>query len=295
MRRKLREAEVKLQELRQRRDELNEGVGKLSLEIRSKKEKLKELRNKYDEVLREKNDAYLKLTELKNKRKELLTQMKGLKEESARLKEENRFIRGNIGAVRRFREEELKSKLNKLEWEYQTRPINLEEDKFYINKIRNLEALYLNVKKYNRNRNRLQEIKSLMNSIRQEIEKVNGEIKLLSERYLSLKEKANQLKNERNKIREEINKLYERREELKRKSDRYHAQVLKKLDDIKNLREDIERLSVLLKAAEVAQKLEARKREKFAKAQRIYEKYRKGGKLSLEEFRLLVEFDMLHK
>ena len=46
-----------------------------------------------------------------------------------------------------------------------------------------------------------------------------------------------------------------------------------------------------LKLAKICE--EERRRRMYAEAQKVYEKYQRGEKLSLDEFKLLMEFDLI--
>ena len=71
--------------------------------------------------------------------------------------------------------------------------------------------------------------------------------------------------------------------------------LLKITQDIKEIKDEIEKVVLLLKAQELSRKIEKRKQQLYSRAQLIYEKYKRGEKLTLEEFKILMEFNMIPK
>ena len=68
---------------------------------------------------------------------------------------------------------------------------------------------------------------------------------------------------------------------------------MEKINEIKRIREELEKTAILLKAAELSQILSRRRAELYEVALKALEKYRQGEKLTLDEFKLLMEFNLL--
>ena len=118
-----------------------------------------------------------------------------------------------------------------------------------------------------------------MNEIREHIGQINEQIN-------SLKEKLNELYTTIGKKREKLNVMVE---SLAKIIEEYNA-ICKRLKEVEA---EIRRQNLLLKAQRIAQSLSRRREILKKKALKVYEKYKQGARLTLEEYRLLMEFNLL--
>ncbi len=288
----LREKEAEALNLRAKRDELNNEVKILSLRIREKREVLAEYRARISEIIEEKNrliEEIRKLKEQKNKISEKLSELRSLLREK---REKMKNLRALIGR-RLPSEEDLAEKLEKLEWEYQTRSMPLEEEKIYVERIEKLGRTLANVRKYNKLREEVakikEEIASLIAMRKEIIDKMNE----YSNKYLSLKDELTKLKSMRDQLKTEIENLVEQRDKIRNEANGYHQKFIETNNEIRKLQEEIERIAILLKASQLSRIIEERRKSLYSKAKEVYEKYKRGERLTFEEFKLLVEFNMI--
>ncbi|MEM3944550.1 MAG: hypothetical protein QXJ59_10745, partial [Thermofilaceae archaeon] len=188
---------------------------------------------------------------------------------------------------------ELRERLEKLEWEYQTRPLEPEEEKSFVERIRGTETLLRAAERYNECLNRIRSLRTLVSEKRKRINELNTRIKELSQKYLEVKTKFTEIRSKANEMRSRLSELIEKKEALRRKADEYHNKLHEKFNEMKKVKEDIERTAILLKAAELSQVLSRRRMELYEQALKILERYRQGERLTLDEFKLLMEFGLL--
>lgn len=293
LKQKLRELEGVAQEYRFKRDETNREVKIISLKIRELRGRILELREEISEVRGKKNKLYDQLKAVREERAKGIERARSLREQLRELRDELAHIRSALRGGRGYSEESLKQQIERLEWEYQTRPHSIEEEKYYVERMKSLEALYVNIRRFNEVKNRIMELE-------EEIREVRGRIDLLTRRrdevlreYVAFKEKLEELKEEYSRLSSQIDGLRAKRDKLREEADSYHVQYIHYHNEARKLREEIERVSFLLKASELSRRIENRRKAMYSKALGVLEKYRRGEKLSLDEFKLLVEFKLI--
>ncbi|MEM3783305.1 MAG: hypothetical protein QXX32_07195, partial [Thermofilum sp.] len=74
----------------------------------------------------------------------------------------------------------------------------------------------------------------------------------------------------------------------------HHQLYISLLSEERAIREELERVSILLKAKELARPIDERRRLLQGKALEAFEKYQKGEPITLEEYKLLAEFNLLN-
>ena|GEM_PF-258783 len=288
----LREKEALALDLRAKRDELNNEVKVLSLKIREKREILSEYRTKISEIIEEKNKLIEEIRRLKEEKMKITEKLSNLRALFREKRGKMRNLRTLIG--RRLPSEEiLAEKLEKLEWEYQTKSMSLEEEKIYIERIEKIGKMLANLRKYNKFREEIEKIReeiSSLTALRKEIiEKMNE----YSNKYLSLKEELKKLREVRDQLKAEIEQMVNQREEKRSIANEYHQKFIETSNEIRRLQDEIERIAILLKASQLSRIIEERKKNLYSKAKEVYEKYKRGEKLTFEEFKLLIEFNMI--
>jgi len=287
----LKEREEEALKARAARDELNDRVREISARIRELRAEVAELRSKIDLLCQAKNRLLEEIRELKSKRERVREIVRELKRDMQERRERLRELRGLLG--RKIpQEDELVSRLERLEWEYQTRSMDLEEEKIYVERINHTERLLVNVRRYNVLKEELGELRKEVESRLEEEREISEKIRELSERYMALKSELSRLREERDELRKRIEELAKKRDELKRKADEHHARFLAIGSEIRKLREEMRRVSLLLKAARLSKVVEERRRRLYEKAIEAREKYKRGEKITLEEFKLMMEFGL---
>ncbi|HDI74424.1 MAG: hypothetical protein DRJ52_00515 [Thermoprotei archaeon] len=285
----LKELEEKIAETRAERDEYNNRVRELSAKIRElrksiaeRREALKSLREEYSKVVEEFN-------EYRNRKNSLKEVLKGLRAERREVINEMRKLRAKVRNIDEKNERELRSKLEALEWEYQTKSLSSEEEKIYVNKINELLEQIAVIEKYKRLQDRLNDIEAELEKIRTEYEEILSKLSELYKKRNEMRENIGALKNEISNIRNIIDDLRRTRDETKKRADEKHQQLIQMLTKRKELLKEIEKEQLLRKAQIIAKTIADRRKELEKKAVHIKEKIKRGERITFEEFKILVE------
>ncbi|MCS7104486.1 MAG: hypothetical protein NZ954_02840 [Thermofilaceae archaeon] len=288
----LRTLEKEAEELRNNRDSLNSEVKEISTKLRQLVMEYKELKDEYLKLKNQKEEIYNNMQKLKNSKNQLREDLNALSSEVKTLLNEMKNFQEILGR-RKVNVFELRERLERLEWEYQTRTFSAEEEKSFVERIRDTESLLRAAERYNECVNQVKGIRQLISEKRKKITELNTQIKELSEQYMQIKSKFKEIREKLNNLRTNITELIDKKEALRRKADEYHGKLINKTIEIKQVREDVEKTALLLKAAEMSQTLTRRRAEMYELALKALEKYKQGEKLSLDEFKLLMEFSLI--
>lgn len=288
----LRKLEKEALELRESRNALNSEVKELSAQIRELTVEYRSLKEEAAKLRERREELYNQIQKLKGERNQVRVDLRALSDEVKALLNELKTLRDTIGR-RRPDVYELREKLERLEWEYQTRTLSPEEERHYVERIQSTESLLAAVERYDECLARIRELRQLIVQKRSILSSLTARIKELSSQYLEVKTRLAELREKVNAMRSKLSEMIEKKEELRRKADEYHAKYVEKINEIKRIREELEKTAILLKAAELSQILRRRRAELYEVALKALEKYRQGGKLTLDEFKLLMEFNLL--
>jgi len=256
----LREADEHLK----RRDELNRKFQEHRLkisELKGERDRLnlevKKLKSERDEARREASVKRLKLKELK-----------------AEYEKMRRQLKGNI--------QNAKEELERLEWSIQTNPYSPSEERKVLVRIARLEEELKSHRKGEELLAQIEETAKDVNALNQQAELKHGELVKMaeeSEKYhremISLVKDAANVKKEAD---EEHQRFMEVRGKLKEAQQKYLATLLELKATRRQLKE-IYRRNGLEKGEELKKRLEAEASEKL----------KQGGKLTFEEFKILLE------
>lgn len=293
LKKRVRELESEVGELRSSRDALNAEVRNLFTQIKELTDRYKNLKDKYLELRVEREQLYNEIQKLKNGRNQIREDVKALIDEIKLLMNEVRELQSVIKSKRRAEVFELKDKLEKLEWTYQTKTMDPEEEKALVERIRGVELQLRAVERCDECLNTVKSLRAVIAERRGKLKEMTDKIKELSTKYLEVKEKYMKMKPEVNELRSKIGELIEKRGALRKKADDYHNKYVEKAKELQQVRGEVERVALLLKAAELSSAIERKRAEMYEVARRILEKYKRGEKLTLDEFKLLVEFNLL--
>ncbi len=255
------------EELKGKRDGLNARVKEQSA-------KAGELRKKRDEI-------NARIAELKSQRDQLRIKGKEFGEKIGGLKktrdELNLAARGRIETLEKAYTEELNTFL--------TADIPLELEINIFNRLTELGKRFEATKKANEIHSEITEEYNKGKVIYTDLDSLHAEIQALAQ--------------ESQKYHEEMIALYKEIDELRKEADSYHAQLSEKFKGINPLRKKIgslkseiprlrEELGVYLEQMKELQ-LSKDEQKNEGKREQAKEKFKKNGRLSLEDFRLLVE------
>jgi len=292
LRTRLKASESEALELKNSRDTLNGEVKEISNQIRQILTEYNSIKGEYLNLKGRKEELYNEIQKLKSERDRVREDLKALREEVNILLNELKNLQSVIGK-KRINIFELKEKLEQLEWEYQTRTMDPEEEKNFVERIRDTESLLRVAERYNECLSQIKMLRQLISEKRKIHKELTDSIKKISNQYLEVKIQLKGLKDKVNDIRAKLSELIEKKEALRRKADEYHSKYIAKINEIKQLREEIERTALMLKAAELSKVLSRRRAELYEIALKALEKYKQGEKLSLDEFKLLMEFNLI--
>ncbi len=267
----------RLEEVRNKLDLLRREIKSWSAKRRSTIEELKALRERIREA-RTKRDSINKTVKLlKAEREDLKAWLKDYKHKLSECKEKFKVLRGRRpeGSV-----QTLEKQLEEIEWKIQTTPLPLREEKILVDRAKEVGAKLgvlkriTALKEEERGlRQNVRELKMKINSKSEVILKLASQSQEAHSEMLRLIEKADGL---RMRAKNESKKLAEVKEKLRVLSEEYKSikNELKRRLEEKKLREEKER-------REKATRLLKQLREQAS------EKFKRGEKLTWEEFRLL--------
>jgi len=289
---KLQEISQRILELRSNRDSANGEVKRLSAELRALREQYMQAKQVYSEKASRKKELYEALTRKKEERARSLEELRAARELLRRAINEYRALQNFLG-VKKYDEEEIRAKLEQLEWQYQTMTLPPEVEKIVVNKIRSLESIYVNLKHLNELKLKINELRDKIVALRNTLNKLNEELKGLLAEYLKVKEEVAAIRAQRDELRQRMKEVYEQREKIREIANSYHQQLVALLAEERRLREELERVAILLKAKELSRHIEERRKLLYGKAMEALAKYQRGEPITLEEFKILMEFNLI--
>lgn len=292
LRARLKASESEAVELKNGRDALNAEVKEISSQIRQILSEYNAIKSEYLNLKKQKEELYNEVQKLKSERDRVREDLKALRDEVNTLLNELKNLQAAIGK-RKINVFELKERLEQLEWEYQTRTMDPEEEKNFVERIRDTESLLRMAERCNECLSQIKMLRQLISEKRKIHKDLTDSIKKISNQYLEVKAQLKSLRDKVNEMRAKLSELIEKKEALRRKADEYHSKYVAKVNEIKQLREEIERTALMLKAAELSRVLSRRRAELYEVALKALEKYKQGEKLSLDEFKLLMEFNLI--
>lgn len=246
--------------LARKRDELNEQFQRL-------KERIQELKEKRDSL-------NLQVRELKEKREEARRKLDAKRAEAESVK--NTIISLEKRASGSY--SGLKKRMQELEWKIQTNSLSAKEEARLIAQIKKLEAQVVVYDKIRELRDRMIMLQAEMNAARlmaneahEKLSEIAKESEVYHERMIEVAKEASDLKSEA----DEAHLSYA---EIKRQADEAHLEYIKAKESRQKIIVE-DQMSRLKKQQEVRKKVEDIAEEKL----------RRGEKLSLDEFRALVE------
>ncbi|MBS7288159.1 MAG: hypothetical protein KIH01_05310, partial [Candidatus Freyarchaeota archaeon] len=264
---------AKISELEKKRLNLQEELGRLRMHA----EKYKEVRDKKNNEVKA---VIQTLKEVREKRREKLDELRRLREELREVKDELARAVEKIKKINRerFNGEDVKRRIESLEWMIQTAPLSLDEEKKIVAEIARLEEEALEAEERRRAYERavkcLEDLRKRRGHVLARLDELRGEVAEFDEKIKVLEEKFNEVKGEADKAHRNYMDLFEK--------------VIVKENELEKLvdEEKIYRrryLRIVEKKKEEEEK--ERKRILEKKAAEAKEKFRRGEKVSIHELR----------
>ncbi|RLE81874.1 MAG: hypothetical protein DRJ51_02920 [Thermoprotei archaeon] len=274
------------------RDELNNIVRELSLNVREKREELRELRSTLRELKDKKFSKIATLRQLRERKTQLRDRLSELRRERRRLIQERKSLIQLVGK-QRLSLDELKQQFEEIEWRYQTTPLSPEEEKWYIGKLLSLEKKIYAVSKLNEISDRIDKIEKEYASLLEEYREISENLKKGYEEIQRMNEEINALIERVEGLREELSSLVSERDKMKMKADEKHKMYLELKMKAREIKQEIEKYSLLLKAKKISRLIDEQRKRMLQRAQEIYKKYERGEKLTFEELKILIDLNLI--
>lgn len=258
-------------------------VSELSMQNRANIAHFKDITSKIRLEKTRRDELNAKTKELRAKRREIIDKLRALREEFRKALDE---IKESSAAPS---EERLKAEIEALEWKLQTEDLNAKEEKELSKHIRELEkTLPFAVKKtesfnaVNELRKKLREAGEPLDALDMELRPMLSEANAHHEKILSYYKEAEHLSKS---IRYTFTKLDMARAEANAERAKFEEELSKVREKEKAEREEMRR--------ENEEQERALKQKVNEKAQGIYDEFKKGKKISTEEFLILQESGLL--
>lgn len=239
-----------------KRDELNS-------QARNLREQIAALRSTYEEKLEE---TRRQSSEIKN-----------LKEELDGARQAVSKIRDQLNSMHnpRLRVDEVKQRIEKMEWQIQTSPLKPEDEKRLFEEVRRLEQTLKVLNKRNSMASAMSGKKTLIKDLIEQLKTKAGELTRLREEAVELKTKKSKLLEEHKKLRDNASA--------------YHKAFVKGRES--EMRLEAERILVISKLKDIARSTRASRetaiKQEIRKQAKL--KLEAGRKLTFEEMKILME------
>jgi len=294
------------EELSRLRENLLAEISDLSRSIQEKRQRLASLVMRIRELKEKRRELVDEVRRLREERRRTKEQLLGVKEEIRSTYKEVREVRVSIRSkmrrarklgrvVRRIKEppEELEYKILELEWYQQTHSLSLEEEYKVIEKLSKLALLLQNLREYSstleaveKEQKKLRELVDKVNDLKQQMTKLTNALKDLSSRIDEISSQISRIDAEIKSLREQIISTRKELDEALSK-----RRGLK--DELRKVCDEIERRQLLKRAERIAKILAKRRELLREQALKAYEKYKRGERITFEEYKLLMEFNLL--
>jgi uncharacterized coiled-coil DUF342 family protein len=271
-------------------DELADEVGVQRERIEVLRQEAKDWMEKRDNLNTQNRKIWLEAKELRKKRDELNEQIKKLKEERTKIYEQTTPKRTELENLRKRMDALLGGtsrsesatirRIHELDWEIQTNPLTMAEEKAIIEQVKELEEQALIHKEAKTVRDRILELRSELVALRAAASNVHEKVTKLAEQSQS--------------YHEEMLTRIKQTEGIKTQADEAHSQYAKarlQLDETqKKSAEALGRLRAIRLAMKQEKEDEAKKRVEALMAvesEAAMKKFKQRKKVTLEEFKIL--------
>ncbi|MFX1513697.1 MAG: coiled-coil protein [Promethearchaeota archaeon] len=289
-----------LTELSEKRETLLTKVRKLEKE----RDTFREERNRLNTVAA---DCFKQVRELKEKRDDNNKEISELKETRQSVLEEMRLmikraqeLKGHMtedkseARKKRVNSRRLERSIDELDWKLQTTPgMNIEEERQLVEKVSHLMVELDSIR--------------MNEGLHRELKKLNSDIKNLKGFLDDSWGRFSELVGASQARHQRLTDLYNQGKEAKEQADHNHQIFLKKAEEVRSVREQLRETQgqlrkkyQILKDRQTERKVRTRQireeresRRIAAESKRIFEKYKKGEKLSIEEMRILLDTNLL--
>ncbi|MEM4246504.1 MAG: hypothetical protein QW390_04325 [Candidatus Bathyarchaeia archaeon] len=229
--------------------------------------------------LKEKRDAVnLQVQECKKKRNEARQAVQKKREEAKEIQEEISRLKGQFPGEY----EDTCAEIKKLEWKIQTECLSQEAERITVSKIANLEAMVKVQKRRHDLKERLKQVRAEIKSLGAEASQHHARLKALVDESENYHRKMLELVNEAASFKDKADKAHQSFVDAKNRANELQQQITLLTNQIRDIKKNVDE-SVRKERLEKEQEIKKRIAESAA------DKLRRGGRLSFDEFRILVE------
>lgn len=241
--------------------------------------KVRNTRTEVEQLRKERDDINEKVQELKQHRNELTSKIREKIDEIKKLGEKSKIIAKKRPSIDH---EALQEEVESIDWEIQTTPHTLEEDRELVERVMELEN-QLNVhKKY-------EKLGKMIRSLRAEVERFKRESAGYHESLTANAKKSQELHGKMLAKVDEWKKLRAEADELHKKFVVARESIKPLQDEIAVALGEIRKLKGEMRNEEEEEKKQSQDQLRQSIENRAKEKLKRGEKLSWEEFQLLAE------
>ena len=271
--------ERKIENLREELDRIKEKRDSLNLEARKWADERDRVHKNFKEILSKRSGSREKYGAINERIRVLKATIAEAREERRRKRVQLRDFQGKVRHLRAkgfyMKSEDLKAKIDEIEWQIQTTPLQLEEEKRLIEQVRFLETQL---------------------SIHKQVEKLRDDETSLKRKTDMAYNEVSELYEQKGKMRENMLELSKRMDDLKVKADELHGGYLRCRDEAQGFhRKYVEILnqtkSLERELSEIEEKRRAERTCKLREdlEKKALEKLSGRKRLTLEELKILAE------
>jgi uncharacterized coiled-coil DUF342 family protein len=273
------ELEEKLAALREKKTVAEEQARTFAEKRDKINDKVRNIRTEIGQLRKERDEVNEKVKELKQHRNDLTSKIREKIEEIKKLGEKSRVIAKKKPSVdHRTLQEEVED----IDWEIQTTPHSLQEDKELVEKVMSLERQLSVHKKYER-------LAKMISNLRSEIDKFKAESQGYHESLTADARKSQELHGKMMTKVEESKKLGAEADELHKQFVIARETARPLHNEIAAVFGEIKKLKGEMREEEEKEKKQSEEELRLSIENRAKEKLKRGEKLSWEEFQLLAE------
>jgi len=276
------ELNQKISVLKGQREKLKAEAEGLAKERDRINEQIKHLNAEIFELKNERNNLNVEVKTLKQKRNEMQAKVRIKIEEAKRLNEElkalgKRKTRKSISTIQK--------EIDAIEWKIQTNPLDLQEEKALVEKVKSLEAQLATLRRF-------EQISQKLLELRAEIKALETEGKFCHEKLTDSAKKSQELHEKMIAKIKELNKV-------KAEADDFHKQFVTVKERMTPINTEIQGLLNQVRALKgelLKAKMDEERKSEEALLEKLKqqaaEKLKRGEKLTWEEFQLLGDEDL---
>jgi uncharacterized coiled-coil DUF342 family protein len=244
-------------------------------------EQFKKLRQEIHEFKNERNNLNEKVKTLKQQRDEARAKIRANIEE---VKSHNQKIKELKKKTPKGSRRKLQKEFEDIEWKIQTTPLDMQEEKRLIERVKQLETQLNIYRKIDQRIKKIAELREELETLETKADTAHQELTKTAARSQEIHAKM-------------IDKISESKN-IKSEADSLHGAYIRTKEQVKPLREEIKKLTEQRKKLQDAVRQEDEKRKKNAEQAlkekleiQARDKLQRGEKLSWDEFKLLVDDD----